>query len=378
MQIPSFTRSHLTHTPAAAPSTSAASAAPDPTDAVIHTKGMPAFTKPLPHIADARDLMGMPVPKLQRPVILVHGLAQHADTFLNLKNFLTNEPSNGFGGVYSKAHEDEFLLNLKEHSDAKVFALDLSDNLASPADVACELRRMAGLIQGFTGAKQVDVVTHSMGALVAREAMHEGKLDLDHLIMVAPPNQGAYDANMACLLEHVYHRYPQDKMGAMQALRVEYSARGKVANAWLHELNQAWPQDSQGVDATIITGVGIPTTDRSWTMTNPGDGMVAAHRAVLDDTPIFLAEPNELPPGDPNYRDFQQLFYNHLQIASAPEMYAKVGEILTSDPPPPPPPEPQEPCFWDVDPSILPEPIEREPVQHSLFEFEIPGFAPER
>lgn len=320
-------------------------------DRVVSTPGLPPHARPLPHIEDPREIMDMPVPRLLRPVILVHGLAQHADTWVNLKNFLTTDPDNKFGGLYSKKDEERFLLELREKPDSKVFALDISDNLAAPGDVAAELRRAVALICGFTGAKQVDVVTHSMGALVAREARSQGDPNIHHLVMVSPPNQGSYEANLGSGL---YARYPRNRLGAMKALRLEYGLFGGVANERLHELNQSWAKDAREGDA-IITGVGLPTPDRSWTGTSQGDGMVAAHRAWLGDTAFYVAEPNLLPAEDPNFRDFQEFRYNHLQIASEPEVYAKIGELLTSDPPPPPPPQPQEPFFWDVYDDFLPK-----------------------
>jgi pimeloyl-ACP methyl ester carboxylesterase len=330
----------------------------------VKTRGLPEHARPLAHIEDPRDIMGLAVPKLHRPIVLVHGLAQHADTWVNLKNFLTNDPDNKYGGVYAKATEDQFLADLKDNPDAKVFALDLSDNLASPADVAGELRRAIGLICGFTGARQVDVVTHSMGALVARSALRDGESRVDHLVMVSPPNQGSYEANLGT--SPLYHRYPKDD--AMASMRVEHGPFGGVANEWLHGLNEAWESDKHRVDATIITGVGLPTPDRAWRLgTAPGDGMVTAHRAWLGDTPFFVAEPNALPAGSPFYRDFQEFRYNHLQIASEPEVFKKIGEIVTADPPPPPPPEPIQPHFWDVDPAFLREPEPTPQEQYNLF-----------
>lgn len=333
---------------------------------VLRTKDLPPQAKPLPHIEDPHDLLGLPVPRLLRPIILVHGLAQHADTWVNFKNFLTNDPRNLYGGIYTTKDEARFLAGLKDKPGAKVFAIDLSDNLASPADVGSELHRAIGLVRACTGAQKVDVVTHSMGAVVAREALRNGEDGIDHLVMVAPPNQGAYEANIATRYERIYSRYPPDRMGAMHALRVEYGPCGGVSNEYLHGLNESWARDEKRVDATIITGVGLPTPDRFLGFA-PGDGMVAARRTPLGNTPTYIVEPDKLPADHPFFRDFQEFRYNHLQIVSEPEVYAKIAEIVTSDPPPPPPAEPQQPCFWDFNPAFNRGAAPRMPQQMDLF-----------
>lgn len=335
-------------------------------DQVLLTGGLPAHAQKLPHLADPRHLMEMPAPRLGRPVILLHGLAQHADSWVNLKHFLVTNPANGWGGVYSTATERPFVEHLAANPTARVFALDLSDNLASPKDVAVELRKLISLLRSFQGVPTVDVVTHSMGGLVAREALRQGESHMHNLIMVAPPNQGSYEADLVCAAASVVSRYPGHRMDAMRALRVAEN------NDYLAELNARWPQDSQRVKAAIITGVGIPTPDRTFlNVTAPGDSAVAARRAWLGDTPFFVAEPSQRGPQDTWFRDFQDFRYNHLNILSEPEVYAKICELLTADSPAPsvePPASAVEPTFWDRDPSLLPAPPPRPHEQYALFD----------
>ncbi len=306
-----------------------------PTDipeGVIDPDHLPPGAKRVPPISDVFEIMEVSAPKLKRPVLMVHGLAQHADTWASFKTHLTGEPENIWGGVYRSDREAEFQAQLKDKPEAKVFALDISDNLAAPRVVANEVRRALTAIMESTGCSSVDVVTHSMGALVAREARRQGEDGFDNLLMVSPPNQGAYEATMATLFgdSGLYEHYPQEKLGAMDALRLEYDRNGEIRNTWLHELNEFWKQDRDRPRSAIITGIGIPTPDRSLTGVSPGDGMVAARRAPLEGAEFHLAVPNKLAPDDANFRDFQDFRYNHLQIVSEPEVFQVAGEFLSA------------------------------------------------
>ena len=300
-----------------------------PPDA-IDLSELPPDAKRVRPIESTFESMEVKPPKLERPLLMVHGLAQHADTWATFKTHLCSRPENQWGGVFHVDKEKEFQENLKDQPEAKVFALDISDNLVAPRVVANEVRRAITAIMKATGAESVDLMTHSMGSLVTREAIRQGEQGIANLLMISPPNQGAYEATAATLLSGsgVYAHYPDAKMGAMDALRLEYDSRGKVTNEWLHGLNEFWKSDKNRPRASIITGIGIPTPDRSKTATAPGDGMVAARRAPLEGAEFHLAVPNNLPADDPNFRDFQQFRYNHLQVVSEPEIWQTAGEFL--------------------------------------------------
>lgn len=304
------------------------------------------------HIASAEEALDLTAPALHRPVLMIHGLAQHADTWINFKNFLSGNPANPYGGMYHADREPEFLQDLAQNPGARVFTLDLTDNLASPAVNAGEVRKAITAIMKGTGATEVDLITHSMGSMSAREAMRQGENRVRNLVMVAPPNHGAMEATLATLADdsRIYSHYEGGRMGAMNALRLEYGPMGDVRNQWLHDLNEDWKNHSAAVHGAVITGVGLPTPDVSISGTSQGDGMVAAVQAPLEGADFYLMHPNVLPAGDPNFRDFQQFRYNHLQIVSEPEIYRQVAEILVpgSTPPPPPLPPPVRPTPSDL------------------------------
>lgn len=297
--------------------------------------------KTVKHIESPEEAMDLRAPRLQRPVLMVHGLAQHADTWINMKNFFTGNAANRYGGVYHVDREAQFLQQAPR--TAKVFALDLSDNLASPQAMGAEVRQAITAIMKATGATEVDLVTHSMGSLTAREALRQGENRVRHLVMLAPPNHGAMEATLATMLgeSKVYGHYPPDRMGAMDALRLEYGPTGQVRNQYLHDLNQDWKNHAQAVKGSVVTGVGLPTPDMAATGTSSGDGMVAVYQAPLEGADFYVVHPNVLPPDHPHFRDFQDFRYNHLQVVSEPEVFRQVAELLTGPQPPPlPPPAP--------------------------------------
>ena len=285
---------------------------------------------PLEPIFRAEDALELQAPSLQRPVLLIHGLAQQADTWVNMKNFLCSNPDNGYGGVYRSGADQEFYRKQMGRFHQKVFLLNISDGLASPADTAHEVREALSKIRGATGHQKIDVVTHSMGSLQAREALRQGEDSIANLVMIAPPSQGAYGADMLLKMRRVgYDHYPEGRTGALEALRLAQGPLGGISNQFLHDLNQSWPADKRRLEsAAIITGVGLLTPDRAWLGATDGDGMVALQRAGLPETPMFVAGDQGLQAEDPDFRDFQMFRYNHLQIVSEAEVYRKVGQIL--------------------------------------------------
>ena len=310
---------------------------------VVNLSELPANARRAEPIVDAQQAMTVQAPVLQRPVLMVHGLAQRADTFATMKLFLCSEPANPFGGVFDTAHEGQFVQEVSSKTpDAKVFAIDISDNLAAPRVVANEIRRAIDAITAATGAPSVDLITHSMGALVAREAIRQGETRVGNLVMISPPNHGTAEATLASTLHdtNIYEHYPPELMGAMDALRLELGPRGGVNNEWLHGLNEWWAANPNRPRSVVITGIGIPTPDISPTGTSPGDGMVAARRAPLDGADFILAVPNKLPAEEDCFRDFQDLRYNHLQIVSEPEIHREVARFLSAAPTPGTPSQP--------------------------------------
>lgn len=269
--------------------------------------------------------MDLAAPDLERPVLMIHGLNGHADQFINIKNWLCGNQENHYGGVYRAGHSQEFYERQSEHPGANVFALEIADNIASPKVVKAEVTEAIQKICAATGCADVDVITHSMGALDARLALHGEDPHIHRIAMLAPPNQGAYSADLGMLAQNtgVYHTYPEGRTGAMEFLRIPEN------NPDLADLNGHWREDRDKLSSAAILATQVmPTADYSWTLTNRGDGLVTAARANLDDTPLYIMLPDGKATGDPGYGGAPIWTLNHVALLSQPYTYKFLAEFL--------------------------------------------------
>ncbi|MFN3429081.1 MAG: alpha/beta fold hydrolase [Candidatus Sericytochromatia bacterium] len=70
--------------------------------------------------------------------------------------------------------------------------LDLFPNVADIRAQAASLKKLVAEVKARTGAKQVDIVAHSMGGLISRHYIKElaGEGHVERLVMLATPNHG--------------------------------------------------------------------------------------------------------------------------------------------------------------------------------------------
>lgn len=300
---------------------------------LIEGQGLPKDTLRVPPLVDSAETMSLESPKLKRPVIMVHGLAQRSDDFFNLRSFFLTNENNEWGGSYRLGEDGAFKEALKDNQDAKVFAIDLSDNLARPRAVAHELSQAISAITEVTGADKVDVVTHSMGAFVTRAAFRQGEERLGKCVFIASPNGGSIgaDAVVAAQEAGVLNHFPDDKIDVMRDLGMEKNPLGRVHNEWLYETNRHWENSPDRPSTAIIVGTGVPTVAQKFPGIVSGDGTVAAYRAPLEGADFYVAIPKESEAGDENHRDFQDIMYNHLSILSHPEVLRLTAELLAGD-----------------------------------------------
>ncbi|MHB2016766.1 MAG: DUF7379 domain-containing protein [Candidatus Xenobia bacterium] len=332
---------------------------PSPDDTVELS---PQSLDPLPTSTD--ETLRTPAHRLTRPVLLIHGIGQGSDTtWFNLKNFLCSNPHNRFGAVYTKSGEHTFLERAQEIGpQARVFSMDLDTNLDAPAKVAEQVGRALALIEGWTGCRDIDVVTHSMGALVAREYLREGGSHIRNLIMIAPPNHGAAFADLARLGYPLgfFRGYPDGARQGLAALGAQIDVGPWHTNRYLAGLDHAWTASSRKVHAAILAGSGVPTLQAGVLPVASGDGLVTVKSARLPHADFYLASTATGAPGTPQYRAFQSLRFNHLQVVSDVQFLRQVDTILAADPAPGPPPEPrQEDLFASKPPA--------DPAQGNLF-----------
>ncbi len=291
-----------------------------------------AHTLPLPP-AHSDAIMDVAARDRPVPLIMVHGMAQKADsTWYNYKNFFCSNPHNGWGGTYSTATEQQFIDRLRAFPQARVFAIDLSDNIAPPDEMAPELKRLIDIVKRETGFDQVDLLTHSMGGLVTREYFHQDGDPVRKVAMLAPPNHGSGDADLAhgLHLSGVYSHYPAKSMKVLKALKTQRNRFGFIRNKYLENLHLAWKNGDwkKAQQTYIITGAGVPTPAGFLAMRS-GDGMVVAESAWLEHAEFYIAQPHGLVAGTPEFRDFEELRYNHLNILSDPPVMHLVDNLLS-------------------------------------------------
>ena len=158
---------------------------------------LPNDTVTINPIESATEALTHKPASLQRPVILVNGLARNAHDWDKMVPWLTSNPDNQFGAVYKKGQDEAFESAVKSRPEANVFVLDPSDNLASPRVLAGEVRRMIDHILRHGKADKVDLVGHSQGGLDILAALDQGEDRVERVVTLATPWKGAAVASVA-------------------------------------------------------------------------------------------------------------------------------------------------------------------------------------
>ena len=119
--------------------------------------------------------------------------------------------------------------------------------------------------------RQVVLIAHSMGGLVVREAVENGKLDpgnVERLILITPPNHGSRLAEIAIsldILEYMSCGTRRDESGFMYGSILDGLAEAnddlKPGSRFLRTLN-ARPRNSS-IQYTIVLGTGGPLRTES-------------------------------------------------------------------------------------------------------------------
>jgi Leucine-rich repeat (LRR) protein/pimeloyl-ACP methyl ester carboxylesterase len=117
-----------------------------------------------------------------RPVVLVHGWNDTAASWEEYR--LTFLPAIGLTGYAIDSMDTGF-------GDGTLVSID---------ENAQRLQEYIARVKGLTGAKQVDIVAHSMGGLIARryiaKYMNANTPDVNQLIMLGTPNEGSKTADL--------------------------------------------------------------------------------------------------------------------------------------------------------------------------------------
>ncbi|MBI3928415.1 MAG: alpha/beta fold hydrolase [Armatimonadetes bacterium] len=228
-----------------------------------------------------------PPPRLPRPVLMVHGYNGSAERWEHLVGWLTSgdAPVNRDGGTLVAGQ------NTPIDPQANLFSLRFSRPFNSVDSNARELREAVERVCAATGAREVDLVTHSMGGLDARLYLDSADERVGKVVMLAPPDHGSQLANLELVFREKFG-YPiqppvddPEVRRALHQLSVDKTKGGVPQNPFLHELNQHWDQQRGRADILIMTANGIPTLTSKPGVTIYGDGVVTRASAVMPDVP---------------------------------------------------------------------------------------------
>lgn len=229
---------------------------------------------------DSFELPEENAPKLQKPVLLVHGFNSGASTWENMHTWLIRGGANQDGGVIGPNSG-------QVNSDGKVFAMQFSRPCNSLANNAAELRNAIDRITAATGSKEVDVVSHSMGGLDTRAYLDQGNEKVDHLVMLATPNHGSVLADLDLKFRELgLNTIPrEDDPLIRQSLRDLGEVReGNNPNLTL--LNQNLERQKSRAKMLVVAGNGRPTLATRYRVTIKGDTTVSRESATLPGVPL--------------------------------------------------------------------------------------------
>ncbi len=155
----------------------------------------PPLTGVRPAFAGA---LGPTGPKPPRPAILVHGLGGSRE-----KSFGWQKPRSFYQWMLDAGYEEGRTL----------FAFDYSSRSSGDyVEIAQDLGSFVQQVMRVAGCSSVDIISHSMGALVARRYLAAQEADggspgcVENLVMISPPNHGSFAASAAAVERQVlYH-----------------------------------------------------------------------------------------------------------------------------------------------------------------------------
>lgn len=290
---------------------------------------LPADTVTIRPPENAQETLSHKPQALKNPVILVNGLARDAHEWDKLVPWLTSNPDNTFGGVYQAGKDAKFQARLRENPDAKVFALDPSNNLASPRVLAGEIRRMIDHLVRETGAQQVDVVGHSQGGLNTLAALDQGEDQIGKVVSIATPWKGAAIASLARTFDGMAGRKFESvlaPLGKDQGALMDIRPLHK--NEWLRDATE---HSKDRADFYSITGSGTPTIgagDEGQVVA--GDGFVTIDSGLgMPGAKNYHLRPGDWKPGDEAFRAFSLMDVNHLGVAGNSATFQTLENILT-------------------------------------------------
>lgn len=239
-----------------------------------------------PDVNRAPRLPADPAPRLQRPVLFVHGYMGMPEEFMDMSAWLTRDGVNRDGGILDGADPGPI------DPEADLFAIRYTRPWQTMETDAQELHNVIEAICQATGATGVDVVAHSKGALDTRKYLMEADEKVDHVVMIGTPNAGTLLADIELLIREGLGRPmkppikdPEVKATLDQLRADRVDRQGNPRNPALRELNESWEIQRGRAEFLAITGNGIPTINEVSGVTFLGDGTVTRRSAAPEGIP---------------------------------------------------------------------------------------------
>jgi hypothetical protein len=289
---------------------------------------------------------GLPGSRLGRPprdTIWFDPLAIRAGQFVDLR---ADTPGVTQLGLFEELYLRLMLRLREEGYTVELFPYDWRRSVpAVGADLSARIR---------AGGREVHLVAHSFGALVARAAAAAGTPGLGKVIMLAPSNQGLFAMVQAIRGSHWALHFAS----AIDGKRSAVNLAAQVLSTWpsvamglpvtlrpgdldLFDLRQ-WPTEGLRPDPRflreaahfqrsisghpasparcfIIAGYGQPTVERvmlqgglfRYHTSNKGDGFVTIDRAALDGHPVYYVRATHI--GIANHSPVIEAVYDLLE-----------------------------------------------------------------
>lgn len=262
----------------------------------------------------------MNVPTLNRPMVFIHGYMGWADQGNGLRDYLTQNPENEFGGTFRAGHEDEFRQSVREHGPGAFYTIGLKNPRQDYALSSPELTRALAILEEETGLDS-DVVAHSMGGMVTRDHADRGNGGIHKLFLLGVPSAGVpgnFFTDIALMAA-------RPVLGtAPRALRADKGSFTQGWNRQMGDINQRWAQQREAFEHVYtIAGNRLPTPTAQFPYVGRGDGVVSEHSTRLEGaTHVTISE---LDPGSSPLAD------NHLSMLYNPKIHAYIAREATRE-----------------------------------------------
>lgn len=221
-------------------------------------------------------------PVLERPVVFLHGFNGSATRWSDVFEWLTQEPANKDGGVIDAGKFENI------DPEANLFSLRLSRPFNSVEQNKAELKATVEAVLEKTGAKEVDLVVHSLGGLNARHYLQDSEEKVNKLVMLGTPNHGSQLANLELFFREKFDypiKPPTDDPEVRRVLHQlsvdKLDSNRQPKNPWLRALNDDWREHRENAEIMLVSGAGIPTLTGGPGLTVFGDGVVTRNSSQL-------------------------------------------------------------------------------------------------